>query len=78
MPVLALTYTALKLPFCVYLMTTYFNGLPRAILEAAHHGRRRRIPRLPRDRPPAVAARRSRRMATLNFLWLFNELLFGP
>ena len=33
---LILTYTALQLPFSIYLMTSFFNGLPREIVEAAH------------------------------------------
>lgn len=73
---LALTYTALQLPFSIYLMTSYFNGLPREIIEAAEidgagHVLVFRYIGLPLA-GPALSA-----MATLNFLWLFNELLFG-
>jgi ABC-type glycerol-3-phosphate transport system permease component len=73
---LALTYTALNLPFSIYLMTAYFNGLPRAILEAATidgagHFRVFRSIVVPLSRPALGT------LATLNFLWLFNELLFA-
>ena len=73
---LILTYTALQLPFSIYLMTSFFNGLPRDIIEAAkmdgagqlHVFRTIALPLA----APALAT-----MATLNFLWLYNELLFG-
>lgn len=73
---LILTYTALQLPFSIYLMTSYFNGLPRDILEAAemdgagpfHRFRTIAVPLA----FPALST-----LATLNFLWLFNELLFA-
>ena len=73
---LALTYTALNLPFSIYLMTAYFNGLPRAILEAATidgagHFTVFRAIVVPLS-GPALGT-----LATLNFLWLFNELLFA-
>jgi multiple sugar transport system permease protein len=73
---LILTYTALQLPFSIYLMTSYFNGLPRDIMEAAEiDGAGRwvvfRSIALPLS-GPALST-----MATLNFLWLFNELLFA-
>lgn len=73
---LILTYAALQLPFSIYLMTSFYNGLPREIIEAAqmdgagqfHVFRTIALPL----GVPALSA-----MATLNFLWLFNELLFG-
>jgi ABC-type glycerol-3-phosphate transport system permease component len=73
---LALTYTALQLPFSIYLMTSFFNGLPREIMEAAKMdgaGQWRVFGTiaLPLG-APALAT-----MATLNFLWLYNELLFA-
>jgi multiple sugar transport system permease protein len=73
---LALTYTALQLPFSIYLMTSFFNGLPREIIEAARmdgagQWRVFRAIALPIG-APALAT-----MATLNFLWLYNELLFA-
>lgn len=73
---LALTYTALNLPFSIYLMTAYLSGLPKAILEAAtmDGAGQFRVFRsivLPLS-TPALST-----LATLNFLWLFNELLFA-
>ena len=73
---LTLTYTALQLPFSIFLMANFFNGLPREIIEAAEmDGAGRfhvfRTIALPLS-GPALST-----MATLNFLWLFNELLFG-
>jgi ABC-type glycerol-3-phosphate transport system permease component len=73
---LVLTYTALQLPFSVYFMTSFYNGLPNEIIEAAQmDGAGRfhvfRTIALPLGLPALSA------MATLNFLWLFNELLFG-
>ena len=73
---LALTYTALQPPFSIYLMTSFFNGLPREIIEAARmdgagQWRVFRAIALPIG-APALAT-----MATLNFLWLYNELLFA-
>ncbi len=73
---LVLTYTALNLPFSIYVMSAYFSGLPRAILEAATMDgagqfRLFRSIVLPLSRPALGT------LATLNFLWLFNELLFA-
>lgn len=73
---LILTYTALQLPFSIYLMTSFLNGLPPEIIEAgridgAGHLQTFRHIILPLS-APALAT-----MSTLNFLWLFNELLFG-
>lgn len=73
---LVLTYAGLNLPFSIYLMTAYFNGLPRAILEAATidgagEFRIFRSIAVPLSKPALST------LATLNFLWLFNELLFG-
>jgi ABC-type glycerol-3-phosphate transport system permease component len=75
-PGLILTYTALNLPFSIYLMTSYFGGIPREILEAATidgagQFRQFRSIALPLARPALSTS------ATLNFLWLFNELLFA-
>jgi ABC-type glycerol-3-phosphate transport system permease component len=75
-PGLILTYAALNLPFSIYLVASYGAGLPREILEAARvdgagvwstFGRIA----LPLSYP-ALAT-----LVTLNFLWLWNELLFG-
>jgi multiple sugar transport system permease protein len=75
-PGLILTYAALYLPFSIYLVAAYGSGLPREILEAARvdgaglWATFRGIA-LPLSRP-ALAT-----LVTLNFLWLWNELLFG-
>lgn len=73
---LILTYTALQLPFSIYLMTSFFNGLPREIIEAAKvdgAGQARVFTAIAMPlAKPALST-----MAVLNFLWLFNELLFG-
>jgi ABC-type glycerol-3-phosphate transport system permease component len=73
---LILTYTALQLPFSIYLMTSFFNGLPREIIEAAKvdgAGQARVFTSIAMPlAKPALST-----MAVLNFLWLFNELLFG-
>jgi ABC-type glycerol-3-phosphate transport system permease component len=73
---LILTYTALQLPFSIYLMTSFFNGLPREIIEAAKvdgAGQARIFISIAMPLAgPALST-----MAVLNFLWLFNELLFG-
>jgi len=73
---LILTYTALQLPFSIYLMTSFLNGLPREIIEAAQIDGAGQI-RVFRTIVMPLAAPALSTMATLNFLWLFNELLFG-
>lgn len=73
---LALTYTALQLPFSIYLMTSYFNGLPSEIIEAAEMDGAGPVAAF-RDIGLPLGAPALSTMAVLNFLWLFNELLFG-
>ena len=73
---LALTYTALQLPFSIYLMTSYFNGLPAEIIEAAEMDGAGPLATF-RDIGLPLSAPALSTMAVLNFLWLFNELLFG-
>ena len=73
---LILTYTALQLPFSIYLMTSFLNGLPREIIEAAQIDGAGQI-RVFRTIAMPLAGPALSTMATLNFLWLFNELLFG-
>ena len=73
---LILTYAALNRPFSIYLVASYLAGLPTEIIEAARIDgagpwRVFRSIALPLSRP-ALAT-----LATLNFLWLWNELLFG-
>lgn len=73
---LILTYTALQLPFSIYLMTSFFNGLPREIIEAAHVDGAGQATVFTSIAMPLAKPALST-MAVLNFLWLFNELLFG-
>lgn len=73
---LILTYTALQLPFSIYLMTSFFNGLPHEIIEAAEVDGAGRLRIFSTIAMPLSAPALST-MAVLNFLWLFNELLFG-
>jgi ABC-type glycerol-3-phosphate transport system permease component len=73
---LALTYVGLNLPFSIYLMASFFNGLPVPVLEAATVDGAGPVRiftsiAIPLSKP-ALAT-----LATLNFLWLFNELLFA-
>jgi ABC-type glycerol-3-phosphate transport system permease component len=71
-----LLYTALNLPFNVYLMTTYFRQLPDELLEAARiegasvHQIFRRV-MVPLARP-ALAM-----LCIFNFLWAWNEFVFA-
>jgi multiple sugar transport system permease protein len=75
-PGLILTYATLNLPFSIYLVASYVSGLPHEILEAAEVDgatllRQLRSIVVPMS-APALAT-----IVTLNFLWLWNELLFG-
>ena len=69
-------YTALNLPFNVYLMTTFFRQLPDALIEAASiegatvHQIFARV-MLPMARP-ALAM-----LCIFNFLWAWNEFVFA-
>jgi ABC-type glycerol-3-phosphate transport system permease component len=71
-----LIYTALNLPFNVYLMTTYFRNVPDEILEAAEidgAGTHQTFVRilLPLARP-ALAT-----LVIFNVLWSWNEFIFA-
>ena len=71
-----LIYTALNLPFNVYLMTTYFRHVPDEILEAAEidgAGTNQTFIRilLPLARP-ALAT-----LVIFNVLWSWNEFIFA-
>lgn len=73
---LALVYASLQTPFSVYLLTSYFRGLPTEIIEAAKCDGASTFQvlksvGLPLARPAILT------LTTLNFLWLWNELLFG-
>jgi len=71
-----LLYTALNLPFNVYLMTAFFRSLPDELIEAARldgasiHGVFSRI-LLPLAKP-ALAT-----LVIFNVLWAWNEFLFA-
>jgi ABC-type glycerol-3-phosphate transport system permease component len=73
---LALVYATLNLPFSIYLMTAFMRSVPIEVLEAAaidgaSVGRRLWSIVIPLVRPGILA------LATLNLVWLWNELLFA-
>lgn len=73
---LVLVYVGLQLPFSVYLMTSYFRGVPGELLDAAEVDGASKLQvfariALPLARPALLT------LLTLNFLWLWNELLFS-
>jgi ABC-type glycerol-3-phosphate transport system permease component len=73
---LVLVYTSLNLPFSIYLMASYFRGIPGELFQAARIDGASPIRAfltiaLPLVRPGLLT------LATLNFLWLWNELLFS-
>jgi ABC-type glycerol-3-phosphate transport system permease component len=73
---LILVYCALQLPFSIYLMTAYFRRIPGELVEAANVDgasafRSLYSVMLPLVRPGVLT------LVTLNFLWLWNELLYG-
>ena len=73
---IVLVYTAVNLPFNVYLMTAYFRSLPDELLEAARIDGAS-VPQtfalvmVPLARP-ALAT-----LAIFNFLWAWNEFMFA-
>jgi ABC-type glycerol-3-phosphate transport system permease component len=73
---LVLVYASLNLPFSIYLMTSYFRGIPPELFQAAEvdgaSGRTMFLTlAVPLVRPGVLT------LITLNFLWLWNELLFS-
>jgi ABC-type glycerol-3-phosphate transport system permease component len=73
---LILVYASLNLPFSIYLMSSYFRKLPRELLEAAEVDGASTLRTfasiaMPLARPGVLT------LVTLNFLWLWNELLFA-
>jgi ABC-type glycerol-3-phosphate transport system permease component len=73
---LVLVYTSLNLPFSIYLLASYMRSIPRELLNAAQidgAGPLRMLWSvvLPLVRPGLLT------LATLNFLTLWNELLFS-
>ena len=71
-----LLYTALNLPFNVYLMTAFFRAVPDELLEAARMDgasiHRIFLQIMRRSREPAIAT-----LAIFNFLYAWNEFLFA-
>jgi ABC-type glycerol-3-phosphate transport system permease component len=73
---IVLVYTAVNLPFNMYLMTAYFSSLPDELLEAARIDGAN-VPQtfvfvmVPLARP-ALAT-----LAIFNFLWAWNEFMFA-
>jgi ABC-type glycerol-3-phosphate transport system permease component len=73
---LILVYTALNLPFSIYLLASFLRGIPTEVLEAARidgAGPLRTLVSVivPLIRPAVLT------LITLNFLFLWNELLFS-
>jgi ABC-type glycerol-3-phosphate transport system permease component len=73
---LVLVYVALQAPFSIYMMTSFFQRLPRELIEAAQVDgagplRAFRSIAVPLAKPAILT------LVTLNFLWLWNELLFS-
>lgn len=71
-----LVYASLNLPFSVYLITTYMRGIPHQIIEAARIDGASALRTfwtiaVPLSRPGLAT------LATLNFLVLWNELMFS-
>lgn len=73
---LVLVYIGLQAPFSIYMMSSYFRSLPEELLDAAHvdgAGSFRAFwsIALPLARPALLT------LLTLNFLWLWNDLLYA-
>lgn len=75
-PGLALVYAALNLPFSMYLMTSYMRAIPVELYEAATMDGASIVRRLTSIAVPLTAPG-ILTVATLNFVWLWNELLFS-
>ncbi len=76
LPGLIISYTAFFLPFSVYLMTAFYSGLPRELIEAAKIDGARLIQiwwyvMLPLGRPALIT------LAILNTLWCWNDVLIS-
>jgi ABC-type glycerol-3-phosphate transport system permease component len=73
---LVLVYASLHTPFATYLLTSYMQGIPRELEEAATCDGAGPVRvfwqiAVPISRPAILT------VVTLTFLWLWNELLFG-
>jgi ABC-type glycerol-3-phosphate transport system permease component len=73
---LVLVYLAMQLPAAIYLMASYYSGVPQELISAAQVDGASDLQvfwrvALPLVRPGMLV------VATLNFLWLWNELMFA-
>ena len=73
---LILSYTAFFLPFCVYLMTAFYAGLPRELVEAARMDGAKLIQiwwyvMLPLGKPALIT------LGILNTLYCWNDVLIS-
>ena len=73
---LVAVYAGLNLPFSIYMMSAYFESLPRELMHAARVDGATTLKLivhvyLPLARPALLA------MVTLNVIFLWNELLFA-
>ena len=73
---LVFVYASLNLPFSIYLMSSYFRRVPSQLLESAEIDgagpiKAFAVIALPLARPGILT------LVTLNFLWLWNELLYA-
>jgi len=73
---LIVSYTAFFLPFCVYLMTAFYSGLPRELVEAARMDGARLIQiwwhvMLPLGKPALIT------LGILNTLYCWNDVLIS-
>ncbi|MBB1247714.1 carbohydrate ABC transporter permease [Rhizobium sp. G21] len=73
---LIISYTAFFLPFCVYLMTAFYSGLPRELVEAARMDGAKLLQiwwhvMLPLGRPALIT------LGILNTLYCWNDVLIS-
>lgn len=73
---LVVVYVAMQLPSAIYLMSSYYSSVPQELVAAAHVDGASDLQvfwrvALPLVRPGMLV------VATLNFLWLWNELMFA-
>ena len=73
---LIISYTAFFLPFCVYLMTAFYSGLPRELVEAARMDGAKLIQiwwhvMLPLGKPALIT------LGILNTLYCWNDVLIS-
>lgn len=73
---LVLVYVGLQAPFSIYMMASFFRGIPGELLDAAEIDGANKFRAfssvaLPLAKPALLT------LLTLNFLWLWNDLLFA-